>query len=150
MEVVLVTKLTIAMIVQTAHYHTATCAAGSCGRKCVTKEDAITSNGINCRCFCNRIAVTTQGGTLVVRDDEQHISLGGVHSWLTDTHGKTDSQQRKSQAVGHGVYQHDRFGVVDYRFVGIHEPAGLRGWVLGCSRTSRMKRLQYSLMRMSM
>ena len=79
MEVVLVTKLTIAMIVQTAHHDTATGTAGSRGCKCVSKEDTITGDGINCRCFRNRIAVTTQGWTLVVGDDEQHISLGTAH-----------------------------------------------------------------------
>ena len=150
MEVVLVTKLAIAMIVQTAHHYTATGTAGCCGRKCVSKEDTITGDGINCWCFRNRIAVTTQSRTLVVRDDEQHISLGGVQSWLKDTHGKTDGQQWESQVVGHGVYQHDRFGVVDYGFVGMLDPAGFRGGVLGCSRTSSMTRVQYSLMRMSM
>ena len=69
---------------------------------------------------------------------------------MKDTERKTDGEQWESQAVGQGVYQHDRSGVVDYTFVGMHDPAGFRRWVLDCSRTSRMTRYQYSLMRMSM
>ena len=99
MEMVLVTKLAIAVIVQATHHDAAACTAGSGGRKCVAEDDTVSGNGVNCRCFRNGIPVTTQSRTLIVGDDKQHIPLGSVEGGLKDTPRQAQSEQWESQTV---------------------------------------------------
>ena len=72
---VLVAKLAITMIVQSAHHNTAACAAGSsCGKR-ISENHPVSGNGIDCRSFRDRVPVAAQGGALIISDDEQHIPV---------------------------------------------------------------------------
>lgn len=153
---VLVTELAITMIVKAAHHNTAACAAGCRCRKRISENHTVSGNGIDCRGFRDGIAVAAQGRALIIGNDKQHIAISSPQRRLENTQGKTGRKQAESQAVGHGVRQHDRSGVVDYKIRGGHKilsnhnPAEPHCWMVGHGRASRMASGQYSLMRMSM
>ena len=119
---VLVTELAITMIVKAAHHNTAACAAGCRCRKRISENHTVSGNGIDCRGFRDGIAVAAQGRALIIGNDKQHIAISSPQRRLENTQGKTGRKQAESQAVGHGVRQHDRSGVVDYKFVGAQDP----------------------------
>ena len=91
-EVVLVTVLSIAMVVQSAHHNTAARTAGGSGCKCISENHSVPCNGINRRGFCDRISVAAQCWTFIVRDDEQHISLRRFGKWWEAQKEKTGRQ----------------------------------------------------------
>ena len=70
MKVVLMSKLSVTVIVQTAHHDTATGATRSGGRKRIAKDDTISSDCVNGGRLGNGIAIAAQGRAFVVGDEE--------------------------------------------------------------------------------
>ncbi len=100
--VMLMPKLAVAMVVQSAHHDTATGTAGGGGGKGVAKDHAICGDRIDRGCHRHGVAIAAQRRTFVIGDDEYYVSLRrlGCVKQGQSSHNGQDGGQRKDASHG--------------------------------------------------
>ena len=94
MKRVLVTVLAVGVVMQSAHDHGSTGGAARGGGECMSKEGAVGGQGVDRRSLSHRVTITTEGGGLIIGDEENYIFLSRKRNYGID-HGKHEIKKRK-------------------------------------------------------
>ena len=77
MKGVLVTVLAVGMVMQSTHDNGSTGGTAGGGGECMSKECAVGGQIIDRRSLGNGVTIATEGGGLIIGDEENNIFLSG-------------------------------------------------------------------------